>query len=90
MTLNPTGSDPTPPSIGNTLVGAAGFGLRATAAAFQITGGAARAAARPGTAVIRAGLQTPPGERARAEARSLMANLDAAGRRDIERARVEV
>jgi hypothetical protein len=51
---------------------------------------AARAVARPGVGAVRSGLATPPGQAARAEAHALLESLDAAGRRDLARARAEI
>jgi len=89
-TLSATGPSPLSPNLGNALIGAAGIGIRVAASALAAAESVARAAAVPGALVVRAGLRTPPGEIARAEVRSLMTSLDAAGRRDIARARTEL
>jgi hypothetical protein len=51
---------------------------------------AARAVAQPAVAVVRGGLATPPGQAVQDEAQALLESLDAAGRRDIARARAEI
>jgi len=67
-----------------------GIGARAMASATLGATAVARATARPAAAAVRTGLHTPPGQAARAEALSLLNALDAAGRRDIARAKAEM
>ena len=87
-------SEPTsprqPPTAGNALIGAAGLGARVMASACIGATAAVRAATQPAAAVVRGGLSTPPGQAARAEAQALIESLDAAGRKDIARARAEL
>ncbi len=78
------------PSAGATLVGLAGIGARAGASVAIGMTALGRAATRPTAAAIRAGLRTPPGIAVRAEAEAFVHALDAAGRKDIARARAEV
>jgi hypothetical protein len=89
VTVSPDGS-PTHPSAGNALIGAAGLGARVMASAAIGATAVARAAARPAAAAIRGGLGTPPGRAVRGETYALLESLDAAGRRDIARARAEI
>ena len=51
---------------------------------------AARTAARPAAAAARGSLATAPGRALRTEAHSVIDSLDAAGRRDVARARTEL
>jgi hypothetical protein len=81
---------PIPPSAGNALIGAAGLSARVMASAAIGATAVARAAARPAGAALREGMRTPPGQAVRAEAHALLVNLDAAGRKDIARARAEI
>ena len=88
--MTPPETPSPPPTPGNALVGALGIGARVMASATLGAAAAARAATRPAAAIVHTGMSTPPGQAARAEARSLLESLDAAGRRDIERAKAEV
>jgi len=88
--LGPNETPASRPSTANVIVGAAGIGARVTASAALVAVEAARAAARPVSAMVQAGLATPPGQSVRSEAEALLESLDAAGRRDIARARVEI
>ena len=86
-------SPDTPPSrytATNVIVGAVGLGARVMASAALGATAAARAVAQPAGAVIRGGLATPPGQAVQAETQALLETLDAAGRRDITRARAEI
>ena len=51
---------------------------------------AVRAAGRPAAAAARGGFATAPGRAVRSEALSVLESLDAAGRRDVARARAEL
>ena len=83
-------SPPPAPTAGNALIGAAGLSARVMASAAIAATAAARAVAQPATAMVRGGLATSPGQAVQAEAQALLEGLDAAGRRDLARARAEV
>jgi len=88
--MAPSETDPERLSTANVIIGAAGIGARVMASAAIGATAAARAVAQPASAVVRGGLSTPPGQAVRAEAHALLDGLDAAGRRDVARARAEV
>ena len=88
--LPPRDTPPPHYSAANVLVGAAGIGARAMASAAVGATAAARAVVLPASAVVRGGLASPPGQAVQAEAQALLEGLDAAGRRDVARARAEI
>ena len=85
-------TDPAPPrrSTANVIVGAAGIGARVMASAALGATAAVRAVAQPAAAMVRGGLATPSDQAVQAETQALLESLDAAGRRDIARARAEI
>jgi len=89
-TLAPSDTDPQRLSAANVIVGAAAIGARVMASAALGASAAARAVAQPASGVVRGGLASPPGQAVQAEAQALLEDLDAAGRRDLARARAEV
>ena len=78
------------PNLGNALVGIAGVGARVAVAGAVGAAAATRAALRPASAATRTVLRSPPGTAVRNDLTALLDELDAAGRRDLERARVRV
>ena len=78
------------PTLGNAMVGITGIGTRAVVAGTVGAVAVTRVALRPAAVATRAVLRSPPGAAVRNDLRTLIEALDAAGRRDLERARARL